>query len=146
MPSILKARTLPRCPANPAKVCRLSCQSTKCHYHFTVKGNQPTILQDISLYFKEQNQPDFVAYTPPDHGRIEIRKIWVTSELNGYLDFPHVGQAFVIERESINKKTGKHSIDTASGITSRTPEQANAGTFLIPTVSIGVLRIVVITL
>ncbi|MFH0995299.1 MAG: hypothetical protein V1844_07365, partial [Pseudomonadota bacterium] len=34
--------------------------------------------------------------------------------------------AFVIERESINKKTGKYSKDVAYGITSRTPEQANA--------------------
>jgi hypothetical protein len=29
---------------------------------------------------------------------IETRKIWMTTELNRYLDFPRVGQAFVIER------------------------------------------------
>ena len=27
------------------------------------------------------------------HGRIETRKIWTTTELNDYLDFPHVGKA-----------------------------------------------------
>ncbi|MCI0401150.1 MAG: hypothetical protein L0Z68_07600, partial [Gammaproteobacteria bacterium] len=30
------------------------------------------------------------------HGRIETRTIWTTTALNAYLDFPHVGQAFVI--------------------------------------------------
>jgi len=70
------------------------------HYHFTVKGNQRGILQDLALLFQDRQQPDFVQYTTPDHGRIEIRRIWTTTELNDYLDFPHVGQAFVIERHS----------------------------------------------
>jgi len=63
---------------------------------------------------------------PPDHGRIETRKIWTTTELNGYLDFPHLGQAFAIERETIKKNSGKRSVDLAYGITSRSPAQANA--------------------
>jgi predicted transposase YbfD/YdcC len=96
------------------------------HYHFTVKGNQPTLLQDIQLYFQDRKEPDFVTFDPPDHGRIETRKIWTTTELNPYLDFPHVGQAFVIERESVKKKTGKTSHDIAYGITSRKPHDANA--------------------
>jgi predicted transposase YbfD/YdcC len=96
------------------------------HYHFTVKGNQPTLLQDIQLYFQDRKEPDFITFDPPDHGRIETRKIWTTTELNPYLDFPHVGQAFVIERESVKKKTGKTSHDIAFGITSRKPDEANA--------------------
>jgi len=96
----------------------------KAHYHFTVKGNQPTLLQDLELYFMHRGEPDFVEQTPPDHGRIETRKIWTTTELNGYLDFPHVGQAFVVERHCVEKKTGDSSLDIAYGITSRVPEQA----------------------
>jgi predicted transposase YbfD/YdcC len=95
----------------------------KAHYHFTVKGNQPGLRNDIALYFQERQEPDFVEYTPPDHGRIEVRKIWTTTELNDYLDFPHIGQAFVIERQSTEKKSGKSSCEIAYGITSRTPEQ-----------------------
>ena len=102
------------------------CLERKAHYHFTVKGNQPGLFRDIKLYFQDRQEPDFIAYDPPDHGRIETRKIWTTTELNDYLDFPHVGQAFVIERESIEKKSGKESTDTAYGITSRTPQQADA--------------------
>src|SRR5208283_1282057 len=44
------------------------------HYYFTVKANQPTLEQDIALHFKDRQQPDFVEFTPPDHGRIETRK------------------------------------------------------------------------
>jgi predicted transposase YbfD/YdcC len=89
------------------------------HYHFTVKGNQKSLLEDVAFWFQDRKQPDFIQYTPPDHGRIEIRKIWTTSELNDYLDFPHVGQAFAIERQFIDKKSGKISGEIVYGITSR---------------------------
>ncbi|HOF05870.1 MAG TPA: ISAs1 family transposase [Syntrophales bacterium] len=95
------------------------------HYHFTVKGNQRTLMEDVAFWFQDRKHPDFIQCDPPDHGRIEIRKIWTTSELNNYLDFPHVGQVFAIEREFINKKTGKSSREIAYGITSRTAEEAS---------------------
>jgi len=102
------------------------CLQRKAHYHFTVKGNQPSLFEDIKLYFQDRKEPDFMTYDPPDHGRIEIRKIWTTTGLNHYLDFPHVQQAFVIERESVEKKSGKESTDIAYSITSRTPQEADA--------------------
>ena len=96
------------------------------HYHFTVKANQPSLLADIQLFFQDRQAPDFVTYDPPDHGRIEIRKIWLTTALNDHVDFPHVAQAFVIERHVTEKKTGTSSCDVAYGIVSRPPEQADA--------------------
>ena len=110
---------------NQRKIADYVVRQRKAHYHFTVKNNQPGLFQDIALYFNDRQQPDFVLCDPPDHGRIEIRKIWTTSELNDYLNFPHVGQAFVIQREFTDKKTGKYSCEIAYGITSRTPEQAD---------------------
>jgi predicted transposase YbfD/YdcC len=102
----------------------------KAHYHFTVKGNQPTLLADIEFYFQNRGEPDFILDDPPDHGRIETRKIWVTTELNDYLNFPHVHQAFVVERHTIDKKTNKPSFETAYGITSKSPEEAGAQSVL----------------
>ena len=101
-------------------------EERQAHYHFTVKGNQPHLFEDIALYFRERQEPDFVMGPSLEHGRIETRRIWTTTALNAYLDFPHVGQAFVVERERIEKKTGKSSTELAYGITSRTPEQADA--------------------
>jgi len=97
------------------------------HYHFTVKGNQPTLQADIELLFQERNAvPDYVSVSPPDHGRIETRRIWCSTALNTYIDFPHVGQVFQIEREVFHKKSGKRTVESVVGVTSRPPEQANA--------------------
>lgn len=94
------------------------------HYHFTVKGNQPTLQEDIRVLFAQRAGADFTEISPADHGRIETRRIWCSSRLNDYLDFPHVGQVFLIEREAIDKKSGRERGEVALGITSRTPEQA----------------------
>jgi len=91
-----------------------------------VKANQPTLLSDIKLFFQNRKQPDHIDHTPPDHGRIETRKIWTTTALNDYLDFPYVGQAFIIERHCIDKKSAKQSCEIAYGITSQTPQEAGA--------------------
>jgi len=91
------------------------------HYHFTIKANQLGTLEDLELSFRDRGKrpPDYAEHTPPDHGRIETRKI------NGYLRFPHLGQAYVVERQAIEKKTGERSSEIAYGITSRPPEQAH---------------------
>jgi predicted transposase YbfD/YdcC len=100
------------------------------HYVFTVKDNQPTLLADIRLIFEDRAQPDFREPPTLAHGRIEQRAIWTTTRLNDYLNFPGVGQAFVIERHSIEKKTGKTSTETVYGVTSHTPQTASASTVL----------------
>jgi predicted transposase YbfD/YdcC len=100
-------------------------EERQAHYYFTVKGNQPGLIEDLKFYFQHRGQPHFVEHTPPDHGRLETRKIWISTELNGYLDFPYVGQAFVIERHVTEKKTGEYSVEIAYGLTSRPPQQAH---------------------
>jgi predicted transposase YbfD/YdcC len=98
------------------------------HYHFTAKGNQKNLLEDIRYYFQSNPSitPDFVQYGEGEHGRIETRKIWTTTALNKYLDFPHVAQSFMIQRESIDKKSSKESCEIVYGITSCSVEQKSA--------------------
>lgn len=106
-------------------------EQRKAHYHFTVKGNQKHLLEDITYYFDNLNQePNHITTDGVDHGRIETRKIWSTTNLNEYLNFPYVGQVFMIERITINKKSGKNHSDVAYGITSKTPELASAAQVL----------------
>ena len=106
-------------------------EARKAHYYFIVKENQPTLLEDISFYFQNDNsKPEAVDVTAGEHGRIETRKIWTTSDLNGYLSFPHVGQVFAIEREFENKRTGKISKELVYGITSRKKTDADASKIL----------------
>ena len=100
------------------------------HYVFTVKDNQPTLHADLRLLFEGRGQPDASEPLTLAHGRIERRSIWTSTRLNTYLDFPGVGQAFVIERETIEKKTGKHTCETVYGVTSHTPDSAAAAAVL----------------
>lgn len=96
------------------------------HYHFTAKGNQTKLQSDIALLFEGRAVPALVEVSPPDHGRIETRRIWCSEALKGYLDFPHVGQVFLIEREVFHKKSGKQSLEIAVGLTSQSKAQASA--------------------
>lgn len=96
------------------------------HFVFTAKGNQPTLLDDIEVFFRDRGEPDYREKPDLGHGRIESRAIWTTDRLNGYLTFPHVGQAFLVERTVVGKKTGRRSVELAHGITSHSPDTADA--------------------
>lgn len=108
------------------KLARYLVEERGAHYHFTVKGNQKNLFDETAFYFKQLDRPSDFTSTDGEHGRIETRKIWVTTELNGYLNFPHVGQAFMVERITFHKKSGKESREIAYGITSKTPDLAEA--------------------
>ena len=99
------------------------------HYLFTVKGNQPNMLDDIRLTLDEhiaQRAPDFTDSSPkPEHGRRERRSIWVSSALNDYLDFPGVAQVFAIGRQSVEVNSGKRHRETVYGVTSLSPQGAS---------------------
>jgi len=97
------------------------------HYHFTAKENQKKLFEEISSFFENVSwEPDHTTKDKPDHGREETRRIWVTTELNEHLNFPHVGQAFKVERITLDRKTGEQSQVIAYGITSKTPQLATA--------------------
>ena len=59
------------------------------------------------------------------HGRLEIRRIWTSTELNDYLDFPYVAQVFVIQRERTNLSTGEFRRETVHGLTSSNSQNAD---------------------
>jgi predicted transposase YbfD/YdcC len=95
------------------------------HYLFIAKDNQPTLAADIRLHFAARGEPDFREPLSLEHGRLEARAIWTSTALNDYLDFPHVGQVVAIERQRIDKKTGKHSTEIVYGVTDHAPESAS---------------------
>ena len=64
------------------------------------------------------------------HGRFEQRDIWTSTELNGYLDFPHVGQVFCIKRTTTdlegNLVPGRKTIEElVVGLTSLSAEKTS---------------------
>lgn len=106
-------------------------EQRKAHYYFCVKGNQPTLLADIEYYFETTlAQADYEDKVSLQHGRIEVRRIWTTTALNDYVNFPYVAQAYRIEREITDKKTGQKTLTIAYGITSRSAKEVRPKTML----------------
>lgn len=59
------------------------------------------------------------------HGRIEIRKIWTSSEITNYVNFPYCGQVACIERLTEDLSSGKTRQEMVYLITSLSPQKAN---------------------
>lgn len=100
-----------------------------------VKANQKTLQQVIADAFMPASvakghqaiglEEDFVESTSIGHGRIEKRYITVTSELNDYVEFPHVQQVFRLQRVIQNQATGNLTYQVIFGITSLAYEQCS---------------------
>ena len=62
------------------------------------------------------------------HGRREYRRLTSTTALNGYLDWPDVGQVFELER--VRVVGGRTTVEVVHGITSLGRDRADAGRML----------------
>jgi len=105
------------------------------NYLWTVKGNQPQLLQDLQDWF-DPNVPilpgmgcppkDFQSATviSKGHGRLEVRTLTTSSQLNDFLDWPFLQQVFQLQRTITTSKTGKTRHETVYGITSLSAELA----------------------
>jgi predicted transposase YbfD/YdcC len=105
-------------------------EEREAHSVFTVKDNQPTLREDIRLFFERRDAPAFREPLTRAHGRVEARASWTTTHLNAYLESPGVGQAFVIERLRIDKKTGETSTEVVYGLTDHSPQSADPARLL----------------
>jgi len=99
-------------------------------YVLIVKGNQKTLYEDIQLLFEEP-PPRPKGYTLPQvetfnngHGRIEVRRLTASTELNDYLSWPGVQQVFRLER-TVTKR-GETTTEVVYGIISLSPAAASA--------------------
>jgi predicted transposase YbfD/YdcC len=106
------------------------------NYLWTVKGNQPQLLQDLQDWFDDkvpllpgQGCPpkDFrsATTTSKGHGRLEVRSLTTSSQLNDFLDWPFLQQVFKLERTITISKTRKTRQETIYGVTSLSAEQAS---------------------
>jgi predicted transposase YbfD/YdcC len=103
-------------------------------YVMVVKENQPQLLDDIATVFALPPMPGerrTVADTLDlGHGRIEQRGLQTSNLLAGYSDWPGLAQVFWLERQVILKKTGEVRQEVVAGVTSLTPERADAARLL----------------
>lgn len=76
-------------------------------YLIIVKENQPQLYADIALLFEEEPPPGEVFATAEQRGqhgdRHEVRRLWASTALRDYLDWPGAEQVLKIERVSERK-------------------------------------------
>ena len=102
------------------------------HYLMIVKENQPALYAAIDLVFKVPPPPapayhvDQVTTITKGHGRLETRTVERTCALNGYVDWPGVGQVLRRTCQRITLKTGAVSEEVRYGITSLGWQEASA--------------------
>ena len=106
------------------------------NYLWTVKGNQPQLRQDLQDWFDTKVEllpgmgsppKDFCSatLTSKGHGRLEVRTLTTSSQLNDFLDWPFLQQVFKLERFVTVLKTGRTRHEIVYGITSLSAEQAS---------------------
>jgi len=84
-----------------------------------VKANQPTLLSDVETLFAEPPEGEVFAFAEQcdKHGdRVDVRRLWASTALRDYLDWPGAGQVCKIER--VSKRKGKESRQVRYAITS----------------------------
>jgi predicted transposase YbfD/YdcC len=123
----------------------LFCQRNLCEtvhdaggdYLVTVKEHQRGLLQDLQFFFDPPSDEPTWLHTDLrttrtldyGHGRtLELRTLTASTDLNGYLDWPHVKQVLRIERTWREHGVTKRWIDYA--ITSLSPDRADVDTLL----------------
>ena len=100
-----------------------------------VKENQLHLYEAIEYWFAgsrrlrslDQRQTKTVNKA---HGRIEIRVLTATTELNDYLQWPDVQQVLMLEKTVIDTKTGEITIVRRYAVTSLLPDQADPARLL----------------
>ena len=95
-------------------------------YLLCVKGNQPTLYDDIALAFADPATccSPTVCTTDRRRGRTEVRSLRTTTDLNGYLiSIPQVGQVAELTRTVTRK--GKVTVEVVFLVTSRTPARGS---------------------
>jgi hypothetical protein len=98
-------------------------------YVLFAKGNQPTLQEDLQLFFSEPplDCRDWREDETVDkgHGRLEVRTLVTSTELNDFLgqEWPGIAQVFRLRRRVT--KALSCTQEWVYGITSLTPSQAN---------------------
>jgi len=110
------------------------------NYVWTVKDNQPALCRQIALLFQPEHclpgtSPvitDLQTATTVDkgHGRLETRRLTVSSLLTESSDWPHLAQVFRLERTVRRIKTGEQYTDVVYGVTSLPAAKASPARLL----------------
>jgi predicted transposase YbfD/YdcC len=100
-------------------------------YLVVVKANQPDLYEDLAVLFAVPPPGEAFATAvqyDKGHGRREVRRLWASTALAGYLNWPGAQQACKLERTVAQR--GKRTQEVRYLLTSRGPQAASAAALL----------------
>jgi predicted transposase YbfD/YdcC len=104
------------------------------YYCIPIKGNNPSVQQDLSYFFEDEgidrSKFQYHKETNKGHGRLEVREIWTSTQMNGFFskEWANIAQVFMIKR-TIREKD-KERIQVVYGLTSLPRKKAQASHLL----------------
>jgi predicted transposase YbfD/YdcC len=102
------------------------------HYLMVAKANQSELHAAIEGLFACPPPPEpgdcaeTAATCDKGHGRLELRTLERSAALNGYLDWPDVGQVLRRTCQRVDLRSGEITEEAAYGVTSLRPAEASA--------------------
>jgi predicted transposase YbfD/YdcC len=100
------------------------------YYLTIIKGNNPAVRRDLDEFFNDEGidrkEWRYHKSVQKGHGRLEVREIWTSTQMNQYFrnDWTGVAQVFMIRRTVVEK--GEKRIEIVYGITNLPRKKADA--------------------
>lgn len=100
------------------------------YYLLSLKDNTPVTLQDLQDFFQgemiDRNKFQYYKETNKGHGRLEVREIWSSTQMNEWFQKDWVGTAQVFMIRKVVKEKGEEVIKVSYGITNLPRTKADA--------------------
>jgi predicted transposase YbfD/YdcC len=104
------------------------------YYLTIVKKNQPQMYQDLLDFFAdpdaEQEEWQYAHSVHKGHGRLELREIWSSTQMNDWFETEWAGVAQVFRLRRHVKDSDKEREETVYGLTNLPRKKANASRLL----------------
>ena len=104
------------------------------YYLTIVKKNQPQLYQHRVDFFAdpdaEQEEWQYTKGVQKGHGRLEIRELWASTQMNAWVETQWAGVAQVFRLRRHVKDGDKEREEIVSGLTNLPKKQANASRLL----------------
>ncbi len=104
------------------------------YYLVIAKDNQPGVRQDILDFFEEkdadQSEWEYHKKVQKGHGRLEVREIWTSTQMNEWFEEKWAGIAQIFKIQRTVKQGEKERVEIVYGFTNLSRKKAHANRLL----------------
>jgi predicted transposase YbfD/YdcC len=133
-PALVKGRIISSDAMHTQKKWCACVQGYGGYYLTIVKKNQPQMYEDLVDFFDdpdaEQEEWQYARSVHKGHGRLEIRELWASTQMNEWFETQWAGVAQVFRLRRYVKDGDKEREELVYGLTNLSRKQANASRLL----------------